>query len=188
MSISIDWTNKKQILGLLKKFPDIFEQESLFALNYVAEMAVAKTVEFAPVGSGDGGNLQSTIGHEAPWATAGGWVVEWGTPVEHAEVIEYGRSPGSAMPPVEEITAWVWAKRRVLGFDIEEEEDAVPIALNIARRIAARGFASGPVEGLNGGTAWAMFSRAVKELETEFEDAFNDCRNRIEGRINQGAN
>jgi hypothetical protein len=184
---SINWKNEAEIKRAVRRWLEIFAEEIVGTLEYVAEILVGKTADLTPVGTGGAGNLASSIGADRPTATSEGWIVAYGTTADHAEPIEYGRTPGSTMPPVEEITRWLWLKGPSLGFVFETEEEAEQIAFNIARKIAARGFTSGPVTGKSGGTAWAMFQRGQVQARSEVDEAFRACRERIARRCSEAA-
>lgn len=183
----INWANEDEVKLAVKTWPHIFEEEILASLQYAAEILVGKTADLAPVGTGASGGLAASIAADRPTPVSGGWRVAYGTPVEHAETIEYGRRPGAAMPPVSELTRWLWIKGPALGFQFETEEEAEAIALNIARKIAARGFSSGPVSGDHGGTAWAMFRRGQTYAKSEVDEVFRQCQERIAFRCGQEA-
>ena len=183
--ISIDWTNEASILKAIKEVPGIFGSEVPTFLEHAAAILVGKTADLAPTGTGAAGGLATSILYDRPTAGSDGWKIRYGTDAEHAEPIEYGRTPGSSPPPVEEITRWLWLKGPGMGFEFEDEEDSAGIAYLMARKIGKEGFASGPVAGINGGTAWAMFSRGRKEAKDEVDQAADDCRRRIEKRINE---
>ncbi len=163
----IRWRNKTSVRAAVNRWPDIFERNIVAFLELAALKLAGRTADLAPTGIGVGGNLATSIVAMRPVPTGNGWMIFYGTSVEYAEVIEYGRTPGSAMPPVDELARWVWLKGPQLGFEFETEEEAAEIAYRIARKIAKYGFASGPVAGKNGGTAWAMFERAREEMYPE---------------------
>lgn len=174
-----EWTNRTEVLAALARWPDIFGEEITNTLEKAALLLVGKTADLAPVGIGAGGNLANSIAAGRPVAVAGGWEITYGTTVEHAEAIEYGRTPGSAMPPVDEIARWVWLKGPQIGLQFDTEEQARGLAFVIARNIARRGFSSGPVTGDSGGTAWAMFRRAKTYMMNDIRQGWLDCQRRI---------
>lgn len=180
----IKWRNKSSVRAAVGRWPEIFEREIIAFLEVSALKLAGRTADLAPVGIGAGGNLANSIVAQRPAPIANGWQVHYGTSVEYAEVIEYGRTPGSAMPPVDELARWVWLKGPQLGFAFETEEEAAEIALNIARKIAKYGFASGPVPGVNGGTAWAMFRRAREEMYDEIRRDMLAMRRKIAAECN----
>lgn len=193
----IRWTNKKSVLAAVRKWPDIFGEEILAALEHSAAVLVGRSSDLAPAGSGASGSLHASIHYNRPEATGAGWRVTWGTNVDHAETIEHGRTPGSTPPPVEEIARWAYTKFAQLGIELQtfkkgerageqetEEEAATRVAYAIAKKIGRDGFSSGPVAGDSGGTAWKMFERGTEAARSEVESIFRDCRDRISQRIN----
>lgn len=197
MDSMFDWKNKEELLRLVAKWPDIVSEEVVATLDYVGAVLVGKTSDLAPAGSGSAGGLHNSIHHNRPEPLPTGWIVTYGTTVEHAEVIENGRTPGSAMPPIEDIARWAYTKFSQLGIELKtftkgeragqtetDEEAATRVAWGIANSIAKNGFSSGPVAGDTGGTAWKMFARGIEEAKAETLSAFDDCKARIVHRIN----
>lgn len=181
--LSIVFKNRETVRAAFKRFPSIFQEEFINALELAAMILVARTAELAPKGTGEGGgNLYASIAHDQPVAQAGSWRVAYGTPKAHAEAIEYGRKPGSTPPPVMEIARWVWIKRA--NFDgVETEEDAMSLAFAISKSIGKRGFKSGPKTAANGGTAWGMFEQAKHDKMDEVKAAMQGARRRIARRV-----
>lgn len=152
----------------------------MHALATSGELVVAAVIEKAPVSDGI---FVSSVSSTAPTATQGGWRVDVGDNCNYGEVLEFGRKPGGRMPPVDALTPWVWSHRRFFP-DVETEEDAQGVALNIARRIAARGFAPPHEKG------WRMYEQAAADngpAARQVAQVFARARKRIVKRCDKGA-
>jgi len=173
----IEWTNRDAVLTAMSRWPRIFAEESQFALSAYAEVIVAEIIERTPVGHGGGpwGHLANSIQAGDPYKTGRGWEIEYGTPAEYAEPIEYGRRPGS-MPPVAAIAEWVLSKP---SFGVSDEKEALRIAYPIARAIARRGYKDHP-------DGWKMFEEGLKAAEPRLEMILNRMRTNIDRRTSLG--
>jgi hypothetical protein len=85
-------------------------------------------------------------------------------PLPYAAIIEAGRRPGAAMPPVDALTDWVIRKRLVKGRGIKARAEARGVAFVIARKIAERGL-----------PAKRVLARAVKRLVPLATRAISDA-------------
>ena len=188
MGLTINWQNESSVLRAFAQFPGIFDAEIRTALEIAASVVVGAVREKTP--SSDG-VLASLIDHSPVQRTATGYQVDIGDPTEYGEAIEYGRKPGSKMPPVfaltnnfEQLDQWVWAHRQY--FDgVEDETDAAQVAYLIARKIASRGFASAPD---GPGKGWGMYAKAAAAggaAETQVEQILEAARTRIARRCEQ---
>lgn len=138
-------------LGDLRKVIERFPVETLAEMDRTMDIIVrrleAEIVGRTPAGVGGQAGLRGSIAGEVQ--TMGREVTGTvGTPLEYGEVVELGRRPGKAFPPVSPIALWA---RRKLGIS---EEKAVSVGFAIARKIAIEGF-----EGAH------MFRDAWKEVE-----------------------
>ena len=182
------WTNQASVLAALESFPDIFEDELKHALEVAADILVGAVREAAPSSSG---TLASLINHQGVDRTTMGYNVKIGDPTEYGEAIEYGRHPGSKMPPVfaltgnfEQLDQWVWSHRQYFD-DVETEEDASEIAYLIALKIARNGFASAPD---GPGKGWGMYSKAADpngDAVRQVMQVLAAARRNIEARCQQ---
>ncbi len=153
----IDWTNKQEVLIGLDRWPDIFADGFRSILSALGELAASKAAELAPVGAGSSptGHLSNSIQSGEPYPYRTGWAVDFGTPAVYGAVIEYGRRPGSRMPPIQAIADWVWQTRHRFP-EVQDEDDARRIAYPIAKAIAKKGFANAPD---GPGKGWGMRRR-----------------------------
>lgn len=190
MGASIEWTNHASIVAAFGQYPKIFDDEIERAMNIAAQILVGAVREKTP---GRDGVLRSLIDANAAVRVPNGWSVGIGDPTEYGETIEYGRKPGSAMPPVFALTGkaegldlWVWNHRDLFD-DVQTEEDAAGVAFAIARKIAARGFATAPD---GPGKGWGMYQKAADENGPAFKmvkAVFESAKNRIAMRCEQAA-
>ena len=188
MGLTINWQNEGSVLRAFAQFPGIFDAEIRTALEIAASVVVGAVRENTP--SGDG-TLSSLIDHSPVQRSTTGYQVDIGDPTEYGETIEYGRKPGSRMPPVfaltnnfEQLDQWVWAHRQYFD-DIEDEADAASVAYLIARKIATRGFAN-PPDGP--GKGWGMYQKAAAAggaAERQVEQIMESARGRIARRCEQ---
>lgn len=180
---TIDWTNKASVLSAVESWLDIFAEEIQDGLKLAAEILVGEAQTNTPEGTGAGptGHLANSIQAGEPAPAPTGWYIQWGTPAEYGEVIECGRTPGSRMPPVRAIAAWVWGKRYEFD-DVETEEDAMEIAFRIAKSIAAKGFTTAPD---GPGKGWGMFEKAIAAGEPKIAGIMDMVRGRIEARCTE---
>jgi hypothetical protein len=161
VGLTINWQNESSVLRAFAAYPGIFDAEIRHALELCANLLVGAVREKTP--SSDG-TLASLIDYSPVQRTATGYQVDIGDPTEYGEAIEYGRKPGSRMPPVfaltnnfEQLDQWVWSHRQYFD-DVEDETDAAQVAYLIARKIASRGFASAPD---GPGKGWGMYAKAA---------------------------
>ena len=138
------------IKKMAKKYPDIVEQETISVLRGIIGRLETEIAVRTPKGVGGAAGLAGSIYGDVQSVGVG--VVQGlvGSPLEYGEVIELGRRPGSAMPPVEPLALWAIRK---LGVD---EDESMNIGFAIAKSIARYGFKTYP-EGAQ------MFSKAWEE-------------------------
>jgi len=175
---TIEWTNRASVMSGLDRYPEIFREEFTHALELSAELIIGATVTGTPVSDGI---LAGSIHHMGAYPIAEGYAIGIGDNVEYGEVIEYGRRPGSRMPPSEALLPWVWAHRQYFS-DVETEEDAKGIAFVVARKIATSGFSSAPD---GPGKGWGMYEKAMAAQGPATEAIFRKARDRIEARCEQ---
>jgi len=127
----------EEIKELAKKFPEVTRKVCYEYMELIVQEVKAEVVQLTPKGVGGSAGLIGSIFSEARKLPNGVQGIV-GSPLEYAEVIEYGRKPGSKMPPLEPIALWA---QRKLGLDFHEAQE---IAFGIARNIAKFGFLTHP--------------------------------------------
>jgi len=141
--------NLTDLRDLARRFPGAVRSESETTLDRIVRRLEAEAGQRTPKGVGGGAGLAGSIAGEV--MMMGKSVVGIvGTPLEYGEVVEMGRRPNRAMPPIAPIQRWVRSK---LGISGEKEQRSVAYA--IALTIAREGF-----EGAH------MFEQAWKALES----------------------
>lgn len=168
MDINIEY-NLTELRKLAKRYPEITLDETEKVLNKVVRRLEKEVVERTPGGVGGDAGLRGSI-HGEIVSFGIPMKAQVGTPLEYGEVIEYGRRPGKAMPPVEPIAKWA---RSILG--ITDAKEARSVGFAIARKIAVEGF-----EGAH------MFEEAWKENEKWAEDQLRTIPKRVIRRIEDG--
>lgn len=165
MKTGINW-NLTEIRELARRYPEITLDETEKVLDKVVRRLEKEVVERTPAGVGGDAGLRGSIHGEV---VSFGMPVkaQVGTPLEYGEVIEHGRRPGKAMPPVEPIARWA---RSILG--ITDEKEARSVGFAIARKIAVKGF-----KGKH------MFEKAWKDNEKWVEDQLRTIPERVIRRV-----
>jgi len=170
MKVDIEY-NLTEIRRLAKRYPEITLDETEKVLDKVVRRLEGKVVEKTPKGVSAQGGLSGSIhGEVVSFGMPVKAVV--GTPLKYGEVIEHGRRPGKAMPPVEPIAKWA---RSILG--ITDAKEARSVGFAIARKIAVKGF-----EGAH------MFEEAWKENEKWAQDQLRTIPKRVIRRLESGPN
>lgn len=124
--------NIKEIRDLAKKYPKVVRQEVLKTMEIVTARLEKEVVERTPMGVGGAAGLAGSIFGEV--RSFGKKVTGTvGTPLEYGEVVELGRRPGRAFPPVAPIALWA---QRILGVS---EKESKSVGFAIARKIAIKG-------------------------------------------------
>ena len=157
------------IRKLARDFPDVTREETEPTMHLVVARLEALVVRATPTGVGGEAGLRGSIAGEV--ARMGKTVMGTvGTPLEYGQVVELGRRPGKAMPPVDPIALWA---RRKLGVS---EEESKGVGFAIARKIAIKGF-----EGAH------MFEKSWKEIEPWAQKQLMGIAARVIKRIEQSA-
>jgi len=160
--------NLTELRELAKKYPKIVEDETVSTLTRIVTRMESETVERTPAGVGGAAGLRGSV-HGGVMRQGKSFRGFWGTPLEYGEVIEEGRRPGKAMPPVHPIALWARSK---LGVPTDEAESA---GFAIARKIAVYGF-----EGAH------MFEEAWEANEKWVQDQLYGIVDRVVERIERG--
>jgi hypothetical protein len=170
MKIEITY-NLTDLRELAKQFPDVTLEETEAVMDLVMARLEKDTIEGTPRGVGGDAGLAGNIFGET---VSTGMRVRGilGTPVEYGEVIELGRRPGKAQPPIAALIPWVRSK---LGITDEKEQRSV--AFVIARKIGASGFSSIP-DGAK------MFQQAWDKNEAWVQDQLTSIGGRVTRRLN----
>ena len=169
MKVDIEY-NLTEIRKLAKRYPEITLQETEKVLDKVVRRLEKEVAERTPAGVGGDAGLRGSIhGEVVSFGMPVKAVV--GTPLKYGEVIEHGRRPGKAMPPVEPIAKWA---RSILG--ITDAKEARSVGFAIARKIAVKGF-----EGAH------MFEKAWKDNEKWAEAQLRKIQGRVIRRLESGA-
>ena len=165
MKIDIEY-DLTDIRSLANRYPEITLDETEKVLDTVVRRLEKEVVERTPAGVGGDAGLRGSIHGEV---VSFGMPVkaQVGTPLEYGEVVEHGRRPGKAMPPVEPIAQWA---RSILG--ITDAKEARSVGFAIARKIAVKGF-----EGAH------MFEKAWKDNERWVQDQLRTIPGRVIRRV-----
>jgi len=115
-----------------RRAAEIRDQEFTRALHEIAAEFERRVRIGTPVGVGGDGGLRGSIAGEVRGVPAREAVI--GTPLAYGVVVERGRRPGQAMPPIAPLELWV---RRKLGVP---DEQAHAVAIAVAWKIRRRGF------------------------------------------------
>lgn len=181
MGAKIEWTDRTSVLAAVAAYGDIVRQEVFQALSVAGDLVVAGVIEKSPVSDG---TFTSSISATDPhYDSLAGWGVDVGDNCNYGEVLENGREPGSRMPPVEPLTMWVISHLRFFP-GVETEEQAEGVALNIARKIAKRGFAPPHTDG------WKMYYLAARDggrVVGQVESVFARAARKIAARCEKAA-
>jgi hypothetical protein len=122
-----------ELRKLVQRWPDETREEMRVTMDRIVRRLEAEVVKRTPAGVGGQAGLRGSIAGEV--ATLGRTVTGTvGTPLEYGEVVELGRRPGKAFPPVDPIALWA---RRKLGVS---EKESRSVGFAIARKIAIHGF------------------------------------------------
>lgn len=168
MELSFD-VNVAQLQKLAARFPEAARAEMIAGLKVVAARTEKTMVEKTPRGvSAQGGLAGSIHGDVVPYGQ--GYAARIGTPLEYGKVIEMGRRPGKARPPIEPIALWAVRKLGV------SRAEARGVAFAIARKIAVKGF-----------PGRFMARDTLKELETWIVEELGRIPARIIARVDNGA-
>jgi len=167
MDIDITY-NQAELRELGKKYPGIVREETVAVMEMIVARLEKEVVERTPRGVGGEAGLAGSIAGEVKGrgSPVTGTV---GTPLEYGEVVELGRRPGKAMPPVGPIILWA---RRKLGVS---EEDGEHVGFAIARKIAIEGF-----EGAK------MFESALEDNRRWIQNMLYTIPDRVKKRIGGG--
>jgi len=162
--LDIDLTGLEAAVAELESFPALLGRELTTAMESSLQTLEREVASRTPVNTGQ---LRSSIGHSivSPFPDLVGQV---GTPKEYGIVMEYGRKPGSRMPPVDAIQYWVVRK---LQLSADEAESA---AWAIAKSIAKKG-----IEGRH------MFEEGLKVAEPTIQKIFNNAAGRATAQVNE---
>lgn len=177
----IQWENRDSVLAAWRRAPTIFREEFVAAVEGMGEILVGAVKQRFP--SSDGVSV-ATVTRTDAIPTPGGVVVHIGDSCPFGEVLELGRSPGSAPPPSADLIPWVYSHRDYFG--IETEEDAAGLAFVIARNIGRHGFKSAPD---GPGRGWGMYRKAADQRRVHWQQIgaiLARARTRITDRMNGG--
>lgn len=122
----------KDIRKLAQKHPKTARDEIVRVLKWVAARMEHEVDIRTPRGVGGAAGLAGSIFAEVHDIRGRPVLARWGTPLSYGEVVEKGRRPGRAMPPVDPLGLWV---HRKLGVPADEARSvAFAIAISIARK------------------------------------------------------
>ncbi len=148
-------TNAAEIARKLKESAKRFPRETFrqteAAMALIVNEFQNEVIMGTPAGVGGAAGLRGSIFGETV-KNKNGITGIVGSPLEYADVIEYGRKPGSRIPPIQPIALWAEKK---LGLS---RQQAIQAAFPIARKIAIFGFKTWP----NGAR---MFEKGWEKVE-----------------------
>jgi len=157
--------NITEVRELARRYPELVRQESRRVMDLIVRRLEKDVVEGTPKGvGGQAGLAGSTQGEVVMFGQSVRGMV--GQPLEYGEVVELGRRPGKAMPPVEPIALWARSK---LGVPADE---AKSVGFAIARKIAEKGF-----EGAH------MFEKAWNRNEAWIQSQLGTIPMRVQRRL-----
>ena len=160
--------NISDLRVLAKKYPETVRRETEAVMDLIVRRLEGEVVKRTPAGVGGAAGLKGSI-HGEVMAYGSSVTGTVGTPLEYGEVVEKGRRPGKAMPPVTPIALWV---QRKLGVSADE---ARGVGFAIARKISIEGF-----EGAH------MFEKAWKANERWVTQQLQGLPERIVKRLDRG--
>lgn len=162
--------NSDTLRRLSADYPMIAGEEISRALSLIAAKLESDVVQGTPAGVGGQAGLRGSIFGEVR-KTGSKMIAVVGTPLKYGEVIELGRRPGSAFPPLDAIELWL---RRKVGLS---PRDAHIAAYPVARRIALYGFKSPNTQGFR------MFEKAFAKNQSWITEQLDRIPARIAQRI-----
>jgi hypothetical protein len=163
-------TEIEDLQRLQRRYPIESEEAIVDALKIIVTRMEGAVKKRTPVGVGGAAGLRGSIFGEITRRNQE-VVGKVGSPLEYAEVIEYGRKPNNRMPPKEPIMLWL---RRKLRMDWDEAEE---VQFGIRVNIARWGFLTWP-EGAR------MFEKSFQEHERWIYRMLKGIPGRIAKKIN----
>ena len=140
-----------EIRKVAQRWPEETSREMDRTMDRIVRRLEGEIAKRTPAGVGGSAGLRGSIAGEVQTMgrTVTGTV---GTPLEYGEVVELGRRPGKAFPPVDPIALWA---RRKLGVSDEKSRG---VGFAIARKIAIHGFEGAHMfeEGWTAIESWAQ--------------------------------
>lgn len=163
--LDIDLTGIEAVQADIAAFPGILGRELTTAMESALQTTEREVAQRTPVNTGQ---LRSSITHSVliPFPNLTGSV---GTPLEYGITMEYGRKPGSRMPPVAAIAYWLYRKKIVT--DYREIRSA---AWAVAKSIAKKG-----IEGRH------MFRDGLAAATPTVQQIFNNAVGRATAQVNE---
>uniref|UniRef100_A0A6M3K6A5 Tail protein n=1 Tax=viral metagenome TaxID=1070528 RepID=A0A6M3K6A5_9ZZZZ len=155
----------EELHDLVRQYPMVVIEEGEKVMDIIVRRLESEVVMRTPRGVGGVAGLAGSI-HGA--VVSQGFPIHGvvGTPLEYAIVVEEGRRPNRAMPPVGPIALWA---QRKLGVNVE---DARSVGFVIARSIGKKGF-----KGAH------MFRKAWEQLERWAQTELQSIVDRVSERL-----
>ncbi len=155
------------LADMAKQYPDYVVQEAKAVMHLIVNRLEGAVIQGTPAGVGGAAGLRGSIFGEV--VTLGKSVTGIiGTPLEYAEVVEYGRKSGK-YPPPGALLSWVEKK---LGYSGKE---AKQVEFLVSRKIAKKGYRGA-----------FMFKKAWDNNEAWVNDILQTIPERVRNRINAG--
>lgn len=174
MRIDIDIQGADELLRQFDIAPDIVREELTAAMVESQALAEREAKEGTPIGVGAAGGLRGSIAALTPEFGRGEVIGVVGSALDYAVPVELGTKPH--FPPIlyltgeqESLDDWV---RSPQGLGIDDDEEAVDVALAVARKIASQG-----TEGA------FMFEEAFEATQAQVQQNFAEARDRIGARL-----
>lgn len=162
--LDIDLSKLVTVENELEGFPQLLGRELEIAMGASLDFLKGQIKARTPVNED---KLRGGINHQitSPFPNLEGIV---GSPAEYAPVMEYGRKPGSKMPPVDALAIWAI---RVLGVSRDESQS---VGWALAKSIAKHG-----IEGKH------MFEEGLEVSRAPIQTLFDNAIARAVQRMNQ---
>ena len=162
--LDIDLSGIDEAAANLETFPIDLSRELTLTMNQALPFVEGQVRVRTPVNQGA---LRNSLNHQivSPFPNLVGSV---GSPLQYAETMEFGRKPGSRLPPVDAIELWVYRK----GIERDREKTR-GVAWAIAKHIAKHG-----IEGRH------MFQEGFEAAEPYVNQLFGGAVARATARAN----
>lgn len=162
----------KDLEHLSIKYPKESEEAIVDVLKIIVVRLEGEVKQRTPVGVGGAAGLRGSIFGETKRRPATKEVYgSISSPLEYAEVLEFGRKPNNKMPPKDPIMLWL---RRKLKMDWDEAED---VQFGVRINIARHGFLTWP-------KGARMFEKAFNDNKSWIMKMLDGIPKRIARKVN----
>lgn len=167
-------------IALLESYEELSNRELLIAMDKSVRKVEQNVYPFVPIDHGARGGILGAIGSEVEEISSLSIIGRVGvgsylSNVEYPKVMEFGRKPGSKIPPTKSdspLTAWV--KKKLLQGE-KNEAKVRRVTFLVARKIARQGIK--PREYLKKG-----FEKSLGDVKDYFATALENIANGLSNR------